>query len=95
MYFRGHMPSKGEYSFALTVEPDTSLRYGIPMVKLVARRYIERILRQPGNSHLLENENVLGDLTKEEFGRKAVVGLAGARDPRASERDPGRGRTPS
>lgn len=70
MYFRGYMPSKGEYSFALTVEPDTSLRYGIPVVKLVARRYIDRILRQPGNCHLLENENVLGDLTTKEFAAK-------------------------
>ncbi len=68
MYFRGHMPSKGEYSFALTAEPETSL--GHPTVKFVARRYIDRILRQPGNCHLLENENVLGDLTAEEFAAK-------------------------
>jgi hypothetical protein len=70
LYFRGHMPSKGEFSFALTAAPDTSLRHGHPVVKLVAWRYIERLLRQPGNCHLLENENVLGDLTTGEFTEK-------------------------
>jgi hypothetical protein len=70
MYFRGYMPSRGEYSFALTAEPDTSLNHGLPLVRFVARRYIDRILRQPGNCHLLENENVLGDLTSEEFAEK-------------------------
>lgn len=68
MYFRGHMPSKGEYSFALTADPETSLRH--PTVKFVARRYIDRILRQPGNCHLLENEYILGDLTTKEFAAK-------------------------
>lgn len=72
MYFRGHMPLRGEYSFALTTEPDTSLHYGTPVVKMVAQRYIERILRQPGNCHLLENENVLGDLTTDEFSGKLM-----------------------
>jgi hypothetical protein len=70
MYFRGHMPSKGEFSFALTAEKDTSLNHGHPLVKMVAWRYIERVLRQPGNCHLLENENILGDLTTGELAEK-------------------------
>jgi hypothetical protein len=70
LYFRGHLPSKGEYSFALTTDRHTGLHRGQPEVRMVAWRYIERILNDPANSHLLEKSHVLSDMTSEEFMQK-------------------------
>lgn len=73
MYFRGHLPGKGEYSFALTEGKYDSLRGGYPTVKNVAWRYFERVLNHPENCHLLDAGNVLKDLTQEELSAKLTT----------------------
>lgn len=67
LYFRGYLPSKGEFAFALTTEKDTGLHRGAPDVRFVAWRYIHRVLNDQSNSHLLEKNHVLEDLTHAEF----------------------------
>jgi hypothetical protein len=71
MYFRGHLPGKGEFSFALSGDNHANLRGGSDSgVRNVAWRYIERVLSQPGNTHLLEASHILEDLTGDEFSEK-------------------------
>lgn len=55
LYFRGNLPGKGEFSFALTVEPHSSLRGGHPAVKNVAWRWMQRVLNHPENCGSVAN----------------------------------------
>ncbi|NTF17330.1 hypothetical protein G6L37_02640 [Agrobacterium rubi] len=72
LYFRGYAPSKGEFSFALSAERHTGLHRGQPEVRFVAWRYINRVLSDPANVHLLERDHVLSDMTQDEFTAKLV-----------------------
>lgn len=73
LFFRGHSRSNGDCGFALTEEKDTGLHKGRPIVRFVGWRYIERVLNDPANAHLLEQEHVLSDLTQDEFAEKLTA----------------------